>query len=116
MATHAAPTRQPFGARGYLLASGLLATVVVGWFAVQTGLVADSLNQAFGSSLLLFSVISGLLFTAVTLQRRHDPAPQLGEVLVGFVSAAPGYVALVALAPGLARSSGASFVTEGDAP
>lgn len=40
----------------------------------------------------------------------------VGEVLVGFVSAALGYVALVALAPGLTRSSGARLVTEGDAP
>jgi cytosine permease len=59
--------RTTFGARGYLLASGLLSTVVVGWFAVQTGLVADSLNGAFGWSLLLFSVIAGVLFTTVTL-------------------------------------------------
>lgn len=59
--------RTTLGSRGYLLASGLLATVVVGWFAVQTGLVADSLDRAFGWNLVLLSVIAGLLFTVVTL-------------------------------------------------
>lgn len=59
--------RTTLGSRGHLLASGLLSTVVVGWFAVQTGLVADSLQGAFGWSLLPVSVIAGVLFTAVTL-------------------------------------------------
>jgi cytosine permease len=59
--------RTTLGSRGYLLASGLLSTVVVGWFAVQTGLVADSLNGAFGWSLLLLSLLAGVLFTAITL-------------------------------------------------
>lgn len=59
--------RTTLGSRGYLLASGLLSTVVVGWFAVQTGLVADSLDGAFGWNLILLSVIAGLLFTGITL-------------------------------------------------
>jgi cytosine permease len=59
--------RTTLGSRGYLLASGLLSTVVVGWFAVQTGLVADSLDGAFGWNGLALSVIAGLLFTGVTL-------------------------------------------------
>lgn len=59
--------RTTLGSRGYLLAAGLLSTVVVGWFAVQTGLVADSLGGAFGWNLILLSVIAGLLFTGITL-------------------------------------------------
>lgn len=59
--------RTTFGSRGYLLASGLLSTVVVGWFAVQTGLVANSLDGAFGWNLLALSIIAGLLFTGITL-------------------------------------------------
>ncbi len=59
--------RTTFGARGYLLASGLLATIVVGWFAVQTGLVAATLDSAFSINVLVVTVAAGALYTAITL-------------------------------------------------
>lgn len=59
--------RTTFGARGYAFASGLLATIVVGWFTVQTGLTAVSLNAAFGWNLLAMTVIAGLLYIGITL-------------------------------------------------
>lgn len=59
--------RTTFGARGYALASGLLATIVVGWFTVQTGLTAVSLNTAFGWNLLTMTIIAGVLYLGITL-------------------------------------------------
>lgn len=59
--------RTTFGARGYVMASGLLSTIVVGWFTVQTGLTAVSLNAAFGWNLLAMTVIAGLLYLGITL-------------------------------------------------
>lgn len=59
--------RTTFGARGYVIASGLLSTIVVGWFTVQTGLTAVSLNAAFGWNLLAMTVIAGLLYLGITL-------------------------------------------------
>lgn len=59
--------RTTLGAQGGRVASGVMATVVVGWFAVQTGLTAESLHAAFGWNLVAMSVVAGLLYTAVTL-------------------------------------------------
>lgn len=59
--------RTTFGAKGYAIASGLLATIVVGWFTVQTGLTAVSLNTAFGWNLILMTVVAGVIYVAITL-------------------------------------------------
>jgi len=59
--------RTTLGLKGYTLASGLLATIVIGWFTVQTGLTAVALNTAFGWNLLLWTVIAGLLYMGITL-------------------------------------------------
>lgn len=59
--------RTTFGARGYAVASGLLATIVVGWFTVQTGLTAVSLHTAFGWNLLAMTVVAGLIYIGITL-------------------------------------------------
>jgi len=59
--------RTTFGARGYVIASGLLATLVVGWFTVQTGLTAVSLNTAFGWNLTAMTLVAGLVYLAITL-------------------------------------------------
>lgn len=59
--------RTTFGARGYALASGLLATIVVGWFTVQTGLTAVSLHTAFGWNLFAMTVVAGLLYLGITM-------------------------------------------------
>ncbi|WP_327087916.1 cytosine permease [Nonomuraea sp. NBC_01738] len=55
-----------FGRVGYIIASGFLATIVVGWFAFNTGATGATLNQAFGWHEQLVVVLAGIAFIAVT--------------------------------------------------
>ena len=55
-----------FGRIGYIGASAFLATVVVGWFAFQTGLTGLTVNQSFGWNQPLVTLIAGVLFIAIT--------------------------------------------------
>ncbi|NUR86110.1 MAG: cytosine permease, partial [Nonomuraea sp.] len=55
-----------FGRIGYVIASGFLATIVVGWFAFNTGATGATLHQAFGWHEQLVAVLAGLAFIAVT--------------------------------------------------
>jgi cytosine permease len=57
---------ETFGHVGYILASGFLATIVVGWFAFNTGATGDTLNSSFGWNERLVIVLAGLGFIAVT--------------------------------------------------
>jgi len=57
---------ETFGTKGYAFASGLLATVVVGWFAFNTGATGASLNGAFGWNETLVVALAGAAFIAVT--------------------------------------------------
>ena len=57
---------ETFGTAGYAIASGFLATVVVGWFAFNTGATGASLNKAFGWNETLVVAIAGVAFIAVT--------------------------------------------------
>ncbi|MDP5226590.1 MULTISPECIES: cytosine permease [Arthrobacter] len=57
---------ETFGSKGYAFASGLLATVVVGWFAFNTGATGASLNAAFGWNETLIAAIAGVLFIGIT--------------------------------------------------
>ncbi len=59
--------RTTFGSRGFSIASGLLSTLVIGWFTVQTALVAVNVNLAFGWNLVLWAAISGILYTGVAV-------------------------------------------------
>ncbi len=59
--------RTTFGSRGFSIASGLLSTIVIGWFTVQTALVAVNVNVAFGWNLVLWAAISGILYTGVAV-------------------------------------------------
>jgi cytosine permease len=56
-----------FGRKGARVVSGLLSTLVIGWFAVQTGLTGSSMNDAFGSNAFLITLIAGILYIALTL-------------------------------------------------
>ena len=40
---------ETFGRRGATIAAGFLSTVVIGWFAFQTGLTGQTLNTSLGS-------------------------------------------------------------------
>lgn len=55
-----------FGRYGYMIASGFLATIVVGWFAFQTGLTGLTVHQSFGWNEKLVTLLAGLLFIAIT--------------------------------------------------
>jgi len=57
---------ETFGTVGYAIASGFLATVVVGWFAFNTGATGASLSAAFGWNQMLVAALAGILFIAVT--------------------------------------------------
>lgn len=56
-----------FGTVGYAACSALLSTLVLGWFAVQTGLVGASLSASFDVSTTAVVIGAGVLFTAFTL-------------------------------------------------
>jgi cytosine permease len=55
-----------FGRYGYTVASGFLATIVVGWFAFQTGLTGLTVHQSFGWNEKLVTLLAGILFIAIT--------------------------------------------------
>jgi cytosine permease len=58
---------ETFGRTGYVLCSGLLSTLVLGWFAVQTGLVGESMAGVFEVNKTMIVLLAGVLFTAFTL-------------------------------------------------
>ena len=79
--------RRTFGTRGFAVASGFLATIVVGWYAFQTGLTGATLHDAFGWNTTLIVCVAAVLYTAVTFVGVR------ALTVVGLV-AAPLYVAL----------------------
>lgn len=58
--------QQTFGRQGYTIVSGLLATVVVGWYAFQVGLTGATMHASFGSSELLMNLVAGVLYMGLT--------------------------------------------------
>lgn len=58
--------RRVFGTRGSLIVSGILSTLVIGWFALQTGMVGDILSANYGWSAILWTLLAGIGFIAVT--------------------------------------------------
>ncbi len=57
---------ETFGRRGTAVAAGFLSTVVIGWFAFQTGLTGATLRTALGWNETLVIFIAGVLYIAVT--------------------------------------------------
>ena len=57
---------QTFGRVGYIVASGFLATIVVGWFAFNTGATGATINASFGWNKTLVILGAGALFIAIT--------------------------------------------------
>lgn len=55
-----------FGRKGYVFASGLLATLLLGWFAVQTGITGALINSAFQINYTMMAIIAGILYIAIT--------------------------------------------------
>ncbi|WP_445114592.1 purine-cytosine permease family protein [Acinetobacter sp. WZC-1] len=60
-------SHQVFGKNYARWISVFLSTLVVGWFAVQTGLAGKGLHDMLGWSAPLTSLIAGLIFMALTL-------------------------------------------------
>lgn len=86
---------ETFGTAGYAIASGFLATVVVGWFAFNTGATGASLNAAFGWNETTVAGVAGIAFIAVTYLGIRALSV-LGTI------AAPLFIAAVAIAIGIA--------------
>jgi cytosine permease len=76
-----------FGKKGYAITSGFLASVVVGWYAFQTGLTGTTVHASFGWNETATIVIATLLYTTVTFIGIRALS------VVGMI-AAPLYVAL----------------------
>ncbi|CAN5788487.1 cytosine permease [soil metagenome] len=55
-----------FGKKGYVLASGLLSTLLLGWYAVQTGITGNLIHTAFQLNYLAMTVIAGALYLGIT--------------------------------------------------
>lgn len=56
-----------FGSKGSTLITGSMATIVVGWFAVQVALTGESMADAFDLDVLVVTVVAGLLYTGFTV-------------------------------------------------
>ncbi|APA84887.1 cytosine permease [Paraburkholderia sprentiae WSM5005] len=57
---------QVFGRKGYALASGLLSSLLLGWYAVQTGITGNLIHSSSGANYLAMTLIAGVLYLAVT--------------------------------------------------
>jgi cytosine permease len=58
--------KKTFGSRGYAVASCFLSTIVIGWYAFQTGLTGATLNGAFGWNTQWVIILATALYTVVT--------------------------------------------------
>ncbi|KWX22683.1 cobalamin biosynthesis protein [Mycolicibacterium wolinskyi] len=55
-----------FGTKGFRVVSAFLSTLVIGWFAFQTGMVGTTLNLSMGWSAAWITLLAGVLFVALT--------------------------------------------------
>ena len=55
-----------FGKKGYILSSGLLSTLLLGWYAVQTGITGNLIHVAFNVNYLAMTVLAGVLYLGIT--------------------------------------------------
>lgn len=57
---------ETFGRTGAKIAAGFLSTVVIGWFAFQTGLTGSTLKGSLGWNETWMILIAGVLYTIIT--------------------------------------------------
>ena len=88
-----------FGRRGAAIPAAFLATVVIGWFAFQTGMVGAILHDRLGWHEQLTTLVAGLVFVSLTVLGIRALS------VIGII-AAPLYVALGAVAIYLAARNG----------
>ncbi len=55
-----------FGKKGYMLASGLLSTLLLGWYAVQTGITGALISATYDLNYVAMTVVAGLLYIGIT--------------------------------------------------
>lgn len=55
-----------FGRKGYVLASGLLSTLLLGWYAVQTGITGALISSTYGLSYVAMTIGAGILYIGIT--------------------------------------------------
>jgi cytosine permease len=55
-----------FGKKGYVFASGLLSTLLLGWYAVQTGITGALVSSTYGLNYVAMTVIAGVLYIGIT--------------------------------------------------
>jgi cytosine permease len=55
-----------FGKKGYVFASGLLSTLLLGWYAVQTGITGALVSSTYGLNYVAMTIVAGLLYIAIT--------------------------------------------------
>ena len=55
-----------FGKKGYVFASGLLSTLLLGWYAVQTGITGALISSAYGLNYVAMTTVAGLLYIGIT--------------------------------------------------
>ncbi len=69
-----------FGRKGYIFASGLLSTLLLGWYAVQTGITGALISGTYAQNYILMTVIAGVLYIGITFVGVR------GLHLIGFIS------------------------------
>src|SRR5690242_12725605 len=55
-----------FGKKGYVFASGLLSTLLLGWYAVQTGITGALVSSTYGLNYVAMTIVAGLLYIGIT--------------------------------------------------
>ena len=55
-----------FGKKGYVFASALLSTLLLGWYAVQTGITGALVSSTYGLNYVAMTVVAGLLYICIT--------------------------------------------------
>jgi cytosine permease len=93
-----------FGKKGYVFASGLLSTLLLGWYAVQTGITGALVSSTYGLNYVAMTVIAGILYICITF------VGVKGLHYIGLVSV-PLFVILgLSVAFGAASTSSASAI------
>jgi cytosine permease len=96
---------ETFGRHGATIAAGFLSTVVIGWFAFQTGLTGSTLHASLGWNQTWMILLAGVLYIAITFVGIR------ALTIIGLI-AAPLFVVLAVVALVLAaRNGGLSGIT-----
>ncbi|MFW0783535.1 cytosine permease [Gordonia sp. CPCC 206044] len=96
---------ETFGRNGAKIVAGFLSTVVIGWFAFQTGLTGATLETSLGWNATLLALIAGLLYIGVTFIGIR------ALTVIGLI-AAPLFIALGIVAVVIAtRTDGVGSIT-----